>query len=182
MELSVNGSEALPKDCQATYSRDRPSNTRVPPSSSSYMPRYLLTSIGAENVRPWSPEDDTNVASTAPPTREFQETAKVPFGETATDGAEALETSGGETADTDGHVTPPSGDAPTLTSAHDPMPHNPVAAVKKTAVTRSWNAAMLGVVCVAPEETATNGPHVLPPSADLTTRTVPEALTSPTNT
>src|SRR2546427_648317 len=94
MELSVNGSEALPKDCQATYSRDRPSNTRVPPSSSSYMPRYRLTSIGAENLFPWSREMDTNVASTAPPTREFQETAKVSLGETATDGAEALETSG----------------------------------------------------------------------------------------
>src|SRR5437016_13151089 len=149
MELSVNGSEALPKDCQATYSRDRPSNTRVPPSSSSYMPRYRLTSIGAENVFPWSREMDTNVASTAPPTREFQETAKVPFGETATDGAEALETSGGETADTDGHVTPPYWNAPTLTSAHDPMPHNPAPAVQNTAATRPRNTALLGVVCVA---------------------------------
>src|SRR2546428_4812565 len=180
MELSLNGSEALPKDCQATYSRDRPSNTRVPPSSSSYMPRYLLTSIGAENVFPWSREMDTNVASTAPPTREFQETAKVSLGETATDGAEALETSGGETADTDGHLTPPSRDAPTLTSTDEPMPQHPVSAVKKTTVTWSWSAAMPGVVCVAPEETAADGPHVVPPSADLTTSTVPEALTSPT--
>src|SRR2546428_14092452 len=119
---------------------------------------------------------DTTVASTAPPTREFQETAKVSFGETATDGAEALETSGGETADTDGHVTPPAGDAPTLTSAHDPMPHNPVAAVKKAAGPRAWNAAVPGVVCVAPEEPAPHGPHVLPPSAALTPSTVTEAL------
>src|SRR5207245_9786943 len=127
IERAVIGCEALPKDCQATYRRDRPSNARVAPSSGSYLPRYRPTSIGAENVFPWSREMDTNVAWRAPPTREFQETAKVSLGETATDGAEALETSGGETADTDGHVTPPSGDAPTLTSAHDPMPHNPVA-------------------------------------------------------
>jgi len=145
------------------------------------MPRYLLTSIGAENVFPRSCEMDRYVASRkAAGTREFQETAKIPSGDAATDGADALETFGGETAVTFGHVTPPSGEAPTLTCPHDPMPHDPVSAVKKTTVTLSWNAATLGVVRVAPEETATEGPHVLPPSADLTTSTVPEAFTAPT--
>ena len=113
-------------------------------------------------------------------TEEIQETAKVPSGETAMDGAEALETSGGETVITDGHVSPPSCDAPTRTDEHDPMPHESLAAVRKTTVTLSRNAATLGVVDVAPEETVTGRLHVLPPSADFTTRTVPEALTSAT--
>src|SRR2546428_352788 len=90
--------DALPKDCQATYSRDRLSNTRVPPSSSSFSPRYRLTSIGAENLIPWSREIDTKVASVAGPIEEIQETAKGPSGETARDGTEAIETSGGGTA------------------------------------------------------------------------------------
>ena len=120
--------DALPKDCQATYSRDRLSNTRVPPSSSSFSPRYRLTSIGAEKLIPWSREIETKVASVPRPIEEIQETAKVPSGETARDGAEALETSGGETAVTEGHVSPPSWDVPTLTYAHDPMPHELLAA------------------------------------------------------
>src|SRR5438093_590186 len=94
MELAVNVSL---NDCQATNIRDWPSKTRLPPSSSSYMPRYRLTSIGGEKLSPWSRETDTNVASEPEATNEFQETAKVPSGETATEGAEALDTSGGET-------------------------------------------------------------------------------------
>src|SRR5256712_1134490 len=174
--------DALPKDCQATYSRDRLSNTRVPPSSSSSSPRYRLTSIGAENLIPWSREIDTKVASVAGPIEEIQETAKVPSGETARDGTEALETSGGETAVTEGHVSPPSWDVPTLTYAHDPMPHELLAAVRKTTVTLPCKAATLGVVSVAPVETVTGGLHVLPSSAELTTSTVPDALTTPTYT
>src|SRR6266705_4283243 len=153
MELAVNVSL---NDCQATNIRDWTSKTRLPPCSSSYMPRYRLTSIGGEKLSPWSRETDTNVASEPEATNEFQETAKVPSGETATEGAEALDTSGGETAVTDGHVTPPSWDAPTVTVAHVPMPHDPLLAVRKTTVTLSRNAATLGVP-VAPGETATGG-------------------------
>ena len=176
MELAVNVSL---NDCQATNIRDWPSNARLPPSSSSYMPRYRLTSIGGEKLSPWSRETDTNVACAPEATKEFQETAKVPSGETATEGAEALDTSGGETAVRDGHVAPPSWDAPTVTYAHVPMPHDPLLAVRETTVTLSRNAATLGVP-VAPGETATGGLHVLPPSADRTTSTVPEGLTTPT--
>src|SRR6266540_2057409 len=138
------------------------------------MPRYRLTSIGGEKLSPRSRETDTNVASGPEATNEFQEIAKVPSGETATEGAEALDTSGGETAVTDGHVTPPSWDAPTVTYAHVPL-----LAVRKTTVTFSCNTATLGVVAVAPEETVTGGLHVLPPSADRTTRRVPEGSTTP---
>src|SRR6266571_3068837 len=179
MELPVNVSL---NDCHATNIRDWPSNARLPPSSSSYMPRYRLTSIGEEKLSPRSRETDTNVASGPGSTNEFQETAKVPSGETATEGAEALDTSGGEAAVRDGHVTPPSWEAPTVTDAHDPIPHDPLLGVRKTTVTLSCNAATLGVVAVAPEETATGGLQVLPSSVDLTTSTVPEALTTPTYT
>src|SRR5438445_2903943 len=175
MELPVNVSL---NDCQATNIRDWPSNARLPPSSSSYMPRYRLTSVGAEKVSPWSRETDTNVASAPEATKEFQETANVPLGETATEGAEALETSCGETDATDGHVSPPSWDAPTVTYAHDPMPHDPVPEIRKTTATLPWNAAMPGAVCVAPQETATGGPHTLPPSSHWTPGPLPQALTS----
>src|SRR5881396_2416400 len=136
MELSKvplgGGSDALPKDCQATYSRDRLSKTSVSPSSSSLIARYRLTSMGVEKLFPRSREIETKVASVIGATEEIQETAKVPLGETATEGAEALETSCGETDVTDGHVSPPSWDAPTVTYAHDPMPHDPVPEVRKT--------------------------------------------------
>src|SRR5436309_9178205 len=177
MELPVNVSLNV---CLSTNIQDWPSNARLPPSSNSYMPRYRLTSIGGEKLSPWSRETDTNVASGPEATKEFQETAKVPLGETAPEGAEALDTSGGETAVRDGHVTPPSWDAATVTDAHVPMPHDPLLAVRKTTVTLSCNAATLGVVAVAPEETVTGGLQVLPPSADRTTRRVPEGSTTPT--
>src|SRR2546428_13193759 len=111
MELPVNVSL---NDCQATNIRDWPSNARLPPSSSSYMPRYRLTSIGAEKEFPWSRATDTNVASAPEASKEFQETANVPLGDTATEGAEALEPCGGGTDDTVGHGSPPSWNAPTV--------------------------------------------------------------------
>jgi len=102
--------------------------------------------MGVEKLFPRSREIETKVASVIGATEEIQETAKVPSGETATDGAEALETSGEETAVTDGHVSPPSWDAATRTYEHDPMPHESLAAVRKTTVTLFWNAAMPGAV------------------------------------
>src|SRR5256886_8822024 len=80
MELPVNVSL---NDCQATNIRDWPSNARLPPSSSSYMPRYRLTSIGAEKVSPWSRETDTNVASAPEATKEFKGPPTAPLAEPA---------------------------------------------------------------------------------------------------
>src|SRR5438093_13363204 len=77
MELAVNVSL---NDCQATNIRDWPSNARLPPSSSSYMPRYRLTSIGGEKLSPWSRETDTNVASAPEATKEFQKPRRSRWG------------------------------------------------------------------------------------------------------
>src|SRR2546422_9390189 len=99
--------DALPKDCQATYSRDRLSNTRVPPSSSSFSPRYRITSIGAGKLIPWSREIDTKVASVAGPVEEIQEIAKVQCGEGATAGTAARGTTGGGSGVTDSRGSRP---------------------------------------------------------------------------
>src|SRR2546427_1521112 len=101
MELPVNVSL---NDCQATNIRDWPSKTRLPPSSSSYMPRYRLTSIGGEKLSPWAPGTDSNVSSEPEAAKEIPEDAQGRAGEAATAGAAAPRTPARGTAGPERHV------------------------------------------------------------------------------